>query len=434
MVAGLRILWRFFLQPIAPLLMARLLLLFLLTSCLLLSMTGCEPNPETIPDSDTEDESLRIKAETLARESIIVDGHIDVPYRMTELEEDISEATDHGDFDYPRAEAGGLDAPFMSIYLPAARQDTPGASKALADSLIDLVEDFVAHAPDKFALATSAADVRANHEAGLMSLPMGMENGSGIEDDLANLQHFYDRGIRYITLTHAVDNKISDSSYDTTGTWSGLSAFGREVIAEMNRLGIMVDVSHVSDSAFYQVMEISTVPVIASHSSARHFTPGFERNMDDAMIRLLAKKGGVIMINFGSSFLTEDYRTKDAAAKTNIAAYLEENNLTEADPAAQDYARSYYADNVGYADIADVVAHIEHVVNLVGIDHVGLGSDFDGVGDSLPVGLKDVSAYPNLIYELLKKGYSDEDIQKIMGENALRVWSEVERLAASETN
>jgi membrane dipeptidase len=323
----------------------------------------------------------------------------------------------------------------MSIYLPADRQDIPGSSKALADSLIDLVERFVAQAPDKFALATSVVDVRRNHEQGLISLPMGMENGSGLEDDLANLQHFYDRGIRYITLTHAVDNKISDSSYDTTGTWNGLSPFGREVIAEMNRLGIIVDVSHVSDSAFYQVIETSTVPVIASHSSARHFTPGFERNMSDDMIRLLAEKGGVIMINFGSSFLSEDYRTKREAADADIAAYLEENNLTEADSTAQAYTRSYYADNVGYADIADVVAHIDHVVDLVGIDHVGLGSDFDGVGDSLPTGLKDVSYYPNLVYELLKKGYSDEDIQKILGENALRVWSDVERLAqASQAN
>ena len=411
--------------------MTRVLLLFILTTGLLFSMTSCEPNPETPPATDTDDAALRAQAETLARESIIVDGHIDVPYRMTELEEDISEATDHGDFDYPRAEAGGLDAPFMSIYLPADRQDTPGASKALADSLIDMVENFVSQAPDKFALATSVADVRANHDAGLISLPMGMENGSGIEDDLANLQHFYDRGIRYITLTHAVDNKISDSSYDTTGTWNGLSPFGREVVAEMNRLGIMVDVSHVSDSAFYQVMEASTAPVIASHSSARHFTPGFERNMSDDMIRLLAEKNGVIMINFGSSFLSEEYRAKREAADAHIETYLEENNLTEADSAAQEYARSYYADNVGYADIADVVAHIDHVVNLVGIDYVGLGSDFDGVGDSLPVGLKDVSAYPNLVYELLKKGYSEEDIQKLLGENALRVWSEVERQAST---
>jgi membrane dipeptidase len=198
----------------------------------------------------------------------------------------------------------------------------------------------------------------------------------------------------------------------------------------MNRLGIMVDVSHVSDSAFYQVMEASTAPVIASHSSARHFTPGFERNMSDDMIRLLAEKNGVIMINFGSSFLSEEYRAKREAADAHIETYLEENNLAEADSAAQEYARSYYADNVGYADIADVVAHIDHVVNLVGIDYVGLGSDFDGVGDSLPVGLKDVSAYPNLVYELLKKGYSEEDIQKLLGENALRVWSEVERLAS----
>jgi membrane dipeptidase len=176
-------------------------------------------------------------------------------------------------------------------------------------------------------------------------------------------------------------------------------------------------------------MRLTRAPAIASHSSARHFTPGWERNMSDDMIERLAANGGVIMINFGSSFLSGDYQKKEAAAEAHVKAYLEANNLAEDDEAARAYTTQYHAENVGYADVADVVAHIDHVVDVVGIDHVGLGSDFDGVGDSLPTGLKDVSDYPNLIYELLKRGYSDDDIRKICGENLMRVWAEVERIA-----
>ncbi len=400
----------------------------LLPVLLLAGLLGCEPAAES-------DDALRAHARELAQTFLIVDGHIDVPYRMTEREEDISQATEHGDFDYPRAREGGLDAPFMSIYVPSDRQQTPGAAKALADSLIDMVEGFVAYAPDKFALAFSVEDVRRNHERGLISLPMGMENGAPVEDDLANLRHFYDRGIRYITLTHARDNQICDSSYDSTRTWNGLSPFGADVVAEMNRLGIIVDVSHVSDSAFYQVMRRTTAPVIASHSSARAFTPGFERNMSDDMIRRLAQNGGVLMINFGSSFLSGEILQQWEAAQQHVEHYLAANGLAEDDEAARDYARQYFAEHVHYADVADVVAHIEHVVEIAGVEHVGLGSDFDGVGDSLPTGLKDVSYYPNLVYELLKKGFSDEDIRKILGENALRVWSRVEAVArAAQAN
>jgi membrane dipeptidase len=198
----------------------------------------------------------------------------------------------------------------------------------------------------------------------------------------------------------------------------------------MNRVGIMVDVSHISDDAFYQVMEISKAPAIASHSSCRFFTPGFERNMSDDMIRLLAEKGGVIQINFGSSFLTQAYREKELAARKVIVAHLATLNLTREDSAGKAYEKVYLREHpLGYADVSDVVAHITHVVRLVGIDHVGLGSDFDGLGDELPVGLKDVSQYPNLIYMLLKEGYSDDDIRRICGGNLLRVWTQVENTA-----
>ena len=204
-------------------------------------------------------------AEEIAKKYIITDGHIDVPYRLESEFENVAEHTAHGDFDFPRAVAGGLDAPFMSIYIPA-RLEKIGGSKALADKLITMVEDIVKAAPDKFALAYSTADIEANFAKGIISLPMGMENGSPIEGDLANLQHFFERGIRYITLTHSKANHISDSSYDENRPAGGLTDFGKTLIVEMNNVGVMVDVSHISDEAFYDVMAIPKTPVIASHS------------------------------------------------------------------------------------------------------------------------------------------------------------------------
>ncbi len=391
-------------------------------------LTGCSTSDTLPPETD----DLHARAEALAQQYIIVDGHIDVPYRMTVVSEDITDATAGGDFDYPRAKAGGLDAPFMSIYIPSDRQATPGASKVLADSLIDMVEGFVARAPDKYAIATSPADVRRHHDEGLISLPMGMENGAPIEDDLANVPYFYERGIRYITLTHALDNQLSDSSYDTTRTWQGLSPLGEDVVREMNRLGMMVDVSHLSDSAFYDVLRVSRAPVIASHSSVRQWTPDWERNMDDAMIQRLAENGGVIMINFGSSFLKTAYQSQGNLIQQRLTTYLAQNNLELTSPEAYAYFTRLRSENpVG--TVQDVADHIDHVVNLVGVDHVGLGSDFDGVF-ALPEGLQDVSQYPNLIAELLRRGYSDADIEKILGGNALRVWEAVERVAQETVN
>ncbi len=375
-----------------------------------------------------EDPSSR--AQRLSKEIVIVDTHIDVPYRLVEEMEDVSVATEGGDFDYPRAVAGGLDAPFMSIYVPASFQESGGARQE-ADRLIDLVEEIVDQSSDKFALARSPADIEAQVEAGLMSLPMGMENGAPIEDELANLSHFYERGIRYITLTHSENNLICDSSYSEEPTWEGLSPFGREVVAEMNRLGIMIDISHVSDAAFYQVVELSEAPVIASHSSSRHFTPGFERNMDDDMIRALAANGGVIHINFGSAFLTAESNRDAMTMWKAMAEFADERGLDFFDPEVRAKQQEYRQTNPAIlADVSDVADHIDHVVGLVGFDHVGIGSDFDGVNGTAPVGLRDVSAYPNLIRTLLVRGYSDDEIRKIFGGNTLRVWDEVEKVAA----
>jgi membrane dipeptidase len=376
----------------------------LLGACPSGSGRGPEHGAPVVPSAEaregaSEAEGPVARAKRLAQELIILDGHVDVPWRLSRsraddgsLAEDVSEQTEAGDFDYVRARRGGLDAPFMSIFVSAEHEHN--GAKRLADELIDMVETIAAGAPEKFALARTPDDVRENFRAGKISLPMGMENGAPIEGDLANVAYFAERGIRYITLTHGKDNHIADSSYDERRTHGGLSAFGKEVVAEMNRVGIMVDVSHLSDAAAEQAIALSAVPVIASHSSCRHFTPGWERNMSDALIRQLAEKGGVIQINFGSMFL---------AGKRGP----------------------------GQATVEQLADHIDHVVALVGIDHVGLGSDFDGVGESLPTGLEDVSKYPNLIRVLLERGYTEQQIEQIVSGNVLRVWQAALDHAAS---
>lgn len=378
------------------------------------------------------DEALLARARALAHRALLADTHVDVPYRLEEGWEDVTRRTAKGDFDAERAREGGLDLVWMSIYVPAEKQKSGGA-KALADQLIDRVEALVGRAPDGFALAPTPDAAEAAKKAGKIGLAMGIENGAAIEDDLSNLAHFAARGVRYITLTHAEDNLICDSSYvdKEKRTWHGLSPFGREVVAEMNRLGILVDLSHVSDESFDQAIEIAKAPPIASHSSARHFTPGFERNLDDARIVKLAEKGGVIQINFGSAFLRADANAASLAEWQATEAYQKDHGgLAGEDPQTVAFRESWRKDHPPiFATVADVADHIDHVAKLVGVDHVGLGSDFDGVGDSLPVGLKSVADYPNLVAELLRRGYSDEDVTKILGGNLMRVWRESARVA-----
>lgn len=373
------------------------------------------------------------RGQEIAKSSIIIDTHIDVPYRLNEKWADISEATEDGNFDYPRAVEGGLNAPFMSIYTPSVLE-VEGRSRTVAEQLIDLVEGIVSDAPDKFAIAYSTEDVRRHFDQGLISFPLGMENGSPIEGDISNLQYFFDRGIRYITLAHNLSNHISDSSRDDPH-WDGLSLFGIELVIEMNRLGVMVDVSHISDDAFWDVMEISQVPVIASHSTSRHFTPGWLRNMSDEMITTLAANGGVIMVNFGSSFLSNEANEYRYDRRDAYRTHLSENEIDGRDEEEEAFNKAWEKEHgpFPFADLETVLDHYDHIIKLVGIDHVGIGSDYDGVGDTLPIGLKDVSTYPNLIDGFLRRGYSDEDIRKILAENLLRVWGAVEAFAAANS-
>ncbi|ADO75942.1 dipeptidase [Stigmatella aurantiaca] len=411
-----------------------------LVSLAALTTLSCAHGPGSPGKPATEDFAARGRA--LAQRLIIADGHVDVPYRLQETlgpdgepTEDISQRTAGGDFDYPRAVEGGLDVPFMSIYIPAALQEKPGASKQLADSLIDMMEKIARKAPEKFAMASSVEEVQRNTQAGKVSFALGIENGSALEDSLANVAHFQRRGVRYITLTHSKDNLISDASFNSgKRTWNGISPFGRQVVAEMNRVGIMVDVAHLSDDAIRQVLEVSQVPVIASHSSCRHFTPGFERNISDELIRAVAAKGGVVMINFGSGFLTQEANVSLEKLHKAIEAFVESQRATNPGPPdVAGFIKSYRLEHtVTLARVEDVADHIEHVVKLVGIDHVGLGSDFDGVGPTLPTGLQDVSQYPNLFRVLLERGLSEADIEKIASGNVFRVWRQAAAHAASK--
>jgi membrane dipeptidase len=369
-----------------------------------------------------------IKARELAKKFIIVDGHVDLPYRLKiknfRLERDytgIAVSTKEGEFDFKKAERGGLDAPFMSIYIPSAL-DTKEA-KLLADSLINMVK-FIAKEKSKyFEIARNPTEVFKIVGLGKVALPMGMENGSPI-DQISDVAAYRKKGISYITLTHAKDNRISDSSYDTTGTWKGLSPFGKEVVKTMANEGILIDVSHISDRAFNQVLDISPVPVIASHSSARFFTPGFERNMSDDMIRRIGKNGGVIMINFGSTFLDGQVASYRKSQEKEISDLIKAKGLNPSSNEASELKDKYFDDKKeAFSNVKMVANHIDHVVKLAGIDYIGFGSDFDGVGNSLPVGLKDVSDYPKLIEELLNRGYENEEIQKICSGNFFRVWT-----------
>lgn len=393
---------------------------FTLISVLL--MVSCKVAPKAA------DTSNKVRAKALADKFIIADGHVDLPYRLQvknfRLEKEytgIPVESKDGDFDFVRAREGGLDAPFMSIYIPANRD--AAEAKLLADSLIRMVEYIAKEKGDYFEVARTPADVQRIAAAGKVALPMGMENGSPITS-VEDVALYRNKGISYVTLTHSKDNDICDSSYDSTQTWKGLSPFGEEVVKAMNRAGIMVDVSHISDDAFYDVVAVTKVPVIASHSSARKFTPGWQRNMSDDMLVKLKENGGVIMVNFGSTFLDAEVVKYKEESSARIRKELEAKGLKGRelrDAVAKELAK----DSRNYSDVKRVADHIDHIVKVAGIDHVGIGSDYDGVGDSLPTGLKDVSDYPNLLEELLNRGYSEADIEKICSGNVFRVWNKV---------
>ena len=383
---------------------------------------GCEQ----AEDAD----GISSRANALAQRHLIVDTHIDAPYRHYRDPVDLGEAAPDREFDYPRAREGGLDVAFMSIYTPA-RAAEAGEARQLAERLIDDMEGLVARHSDRFAIATCTADVARLRAKGVVALALGMENGSplaGASNLRESVDHFFRRGIRYVTLAHSRPNEYSDSSYDINERWGGLSEAGRQLVALLNEYGVMIDISHLSDKAAWQVLELSKAPVIASHSSLRHFIPGFHRNMSDDMVKAVAAQGGVVQINFGSGFVSEPARRwaheRDGAMRDQLGDQIADATARRA------FMETYREDNpYPFATIETVVDHIERVVELAGADHVGLGSDFDGVGDTLPIGLKDVGDFPALIDGLLQRGYNDETIAKILGQNLMRAWGEAERMS-----
>lgn len=375
-------------------------------------------------------------AQVFARDAVIVDTHIDAPGELLEGWRDLGEPTPDREFDYPRARRGGLDVAFMSIYTSPA-DDADGSARAKAHLQIDAVEAMVGRHPDRFAIVRSPADVNAQAASQRVLLALGMENGAPIGDDLAQVEAFHRRGVRYITLAHSHSNRIADGSYSLHRPHGGLSAFGEKVVTEMNRLGIMVDVSHLSDEAVRDVLRVSKAPVIASHSGLRRFTPGFERNLSDELARAIAKSGGVVQIVFGSGFI-------DARAAADTTAYFRELARVEkavadakargVEPATtvERFDAQWDAAHPKPATTIDqVVDQIEYAVELLGEDHVGIGSDFDGVGGALPAGLKTAEDYPNLVAALRARGMGDEVIRKVLGANLLRAWAEIERRASA---
>jgi membrane dipeptidase len=315
----------------------------------------------------------------------VLDSHCDTPSEILRGR-DLSIDNHNAHVDFPKLVKGGVDGAFFALYIPAAFDSDPESGFDHAERMLEGVERSVSENSDIAAFASNRIQALKNREEGKFSVFLALENGSPICDSIDNIKWFYDKGIRYITLCHSSDNQICDSCASAEKTWGGLSPFGKEVVAEMNRLGILVDVSHVSDDTFYDVLKYSSRPVVATHSCCRAIC-GHPRNMTDDMIKALADAGGVIQINFYPFFLDPEFTDVDFSIRPS------------------------------YKKVAD---HIDHVVNLVGIDHVGIGSDFDGI-EVTPEGMDDISMMPVLFEELKDRGYSESDLEKLAGENFFRV-------------
>jgi membrane dipeptidase len=386
------------------------------------------------------DDRLAARAARLHTEAIVVDTHIDAPYALDDKPADLGRrgATPH--FDIPRAREGGLTAPFFAIYVPALYAETGGAARKALE-LIDLVHRHVDAHPRDLVLADSAAGIRAAKKAGRIAVLMGIEGGHAIEDSPAALRAFYRAGVRYMTLTHTNTNNWADATgpfylpdFDPAQArrHGGLNDLGRTIVREMNRLGMIVDVSHVSDETLDDVLETSRAPVIASHSSCRALA-GSPRNLTDDQIRRIAAGGGVVMINIGSYFL--DQAVIDAL-KTNLQAIRPEYEKVKAehaaDPAARAKAIGALLDRLPRPRTTwtRAVDHIEHVIRVAGPDAVGLGTDFDGIEDP-PEGLEDVSRLPRITEDLLRRGHSEATVKKVLGGNFLRCFERVEAVARS---
>ena len=365
-------------------------------------------------------QKIPLRARTLAAEAIGIDSHIDTVQRVLVMGEDLGKRWDAGHVDIPRLQEGGTHAPFFALWVPVYFPGAEAVRRTL--DLRDAMQSVLDTHKDQMELATTAADIRRIVKAGKISVFLTVEGGHTIDDDLRVLRMYYQLGVRSMTLTHSRNNNWADSATDKP-VHNGLTDFGREVVREMNRLGMLVDVSHVADKTFYDTLSVTSKPVIVSHSSMRAISP-VPRNVTDEMLWALAKNGGVIGISFGEGFINpKDAEALESAIKTETAGPALTGRALD-DYAAED-VRNLFGTRVKVAaTVADVADHIDHAVRIAGIDHVGIGSDFDGVSGP-PNGLDDVSKMPALIEVLLERGYAERDVKKILGENYLRVIREV---------
>jgi membrane dipeptidase len=374
--------------------------------------------------------SVSDKARKLHFSSMVVDTHDDTTQRFLDGKFDLGARTNTGSIDIPRMKEGGLDAIFFSIWIPSKVTGPEAVKRALQQ--IDAVHEQVRKHPREIVLATTVAQIREAKKKGQIAALMGVEGGHMINSDLDVLRKFASLGVRYMTLTHSGNDEWADSSTDKA-VHNGLTDFGKDVVREMNRLGMMVDISHVSDKTFADALAVSQAPMIASHSSCRAICDA-PRNMTDDMMKALAAKGGVAQINYHVGFLSQEFRDAEKAdPKINLEIGQEVNKrcgdneacqLLEGDKLTREAVEKGKLTRVGYEKI---IEHIDHAVKVAGADHVGLGSDFDGA--NMPYGMEDASKLPLITEALLKKGYSESDVRKILGENTLRVMSEVERVS-----
>jgi membrane dipeptidase len=375
------------------------------------------------------------RVERLLKRAVALDLHDDTTQTMVDEGYDLTQRHDYGQVDVPRMREGHATGVFLSIWTDAVRYTPPEAIRRALEQ-IDAVRREVARHPADLALATTADQVIAAKKRGQIAILMGVEGGHMIDSDLAVLRTYFDLGARYLTLTHTEHTSWADTS-SHPAAHNGLTDFGREVVREMNRLGMMVDISHVSDKTFYDAVETSAAPVIASHSSCRALDD-VPRNMTDDMLRALAQNGGVVHINYFEGFLDRGFmdrlgELKDLQARQDAreAEAPKFGDRRQLGPATRAINAERIA-KLGRVPLDRLLDHFDHAVKMAGVDHVGLGSDFDGADDQFPAGMEDISKIPNLVRGLMERGYSDEDILKIVGGNTLRVMREVERKSGVE--
>lgn len=385
--------------------------------------------------SQVADADLVRKADKIHQKILTIDTHTDTPLHLMDAGFDITKRhdphKDHSRVDFPRMKEGGMDAMFFGVFVSQGQRTPEGnfRAKERADALFDSIYAVLARFPDEAGLAVTPSDAWKLKKQGKRAIFIGIENGYPIGNDLDLIKDYYTKGARYITLCHTRNNDICDSSTDTTG-FNGLSEFGRSVVKYMNKTGVMVDVSHISDKSFYDVIALTKAPVIASHSCARAICDN-KRNMNDDMLRALAKNGGVIQMCFLSAYVKK--QPPDPARDSAYAAlrkkYRNFDNLskTEQDDVRKEWDALEDKYEQPLATVSDVVDHIDHIVKVAGIDHVGIGTDFDGGGGV--TGCYDVSQMKNITIELLKRGYSTRDIEKIWGGNLMRVMKKVAKVA-----